>query len=382
VLTVVGGIPAWVAPVAGGTVTSVSGTALQIDVATGTTTPVISIDTGYVGQASITTLGTVTTGTWNATTIAIAKGGTGQVTAAAAYNALSPMTTTGDIEYEVSAGVAGRLAIGTTGQILTVVAGLPAWAADTFGGFANPTGLIGLAVVNGVATTATRSDATHAIDQTILPTWTRQHIFATSVSEVACVVKGFSGNYSHTITGFNGAGLSFGAQYNAGTNSSDVALTVQNAAASVAYFNVRGDGKIQGGGPVAAALVDMTPDASSFTGTLTGCTTAPTGSFFWSRNGNQVTITNSGVNGISNSTAATITGLPAALQPTRTQIVAVNLEDNGNNVTGLIQIVAASGTMTLFRGVVAGTQLVNSTTGFTGSGTKGLSQTTFSYLLN
>lgn len=40
----------------------------------------IDIDSGYVGQSSITTLGTVATGTWNATTINVNKGGTGAVT--------------------------------------------------------------------------------------------------------------------------------------------------------------------------------------------------------------------------------------------------------------------------------------------------------------
>jgi hypothetical protein len=40
----------------------------------------IDIDSGYVGQTSITTLGTVTTGTWNATTIAVSRGGTGVTT--------------------------------------------------------------------------------------------------------------------------------------------------------------------------------------------------------------------------------------------------------------------------------------------------------------
>ncbi|MDD2728162.1 hypothetical protein [Malikia sp.] len=40
----------------------------------------IDIDSAYVGQASITTLGTVTTGTWSATTIAVNKGGTGATT--------------------------------------------------------------------------------------------------------------------------------------------------------------------------------------------------------------------------------------------------------------------------------------------------------------
>ncbi len=44
----------------------------------------VDIASTYAGQASITTLGTVTTGTWQATTIAVAKGGTGATTAAAA----------------------------------------------------------------------------------------------------------------------------------------------------------------------------------------------------------------------------------------------------------------------------------------------------------
>jgi len=37
----------------------------------------IDIDSAYVGQASITTLGTIGTGTWNATIITVARGGTG-----------------------------------------------------------------------------------------------------------------------------------------------------------------------------------------------------------------------------------------------------------------------------------------------------------------
>jgi hypothetical protein len=37
----------------------------------------VDIDAAYVGQTSITTLGTVSTGTWNATAIGVTKGGTG-----------------------------------------------------------------------------------------------------------------------------------------------------------------------------------------------------------------------------------------------------------------------------------------------------------------
>ncbi len=80
-----------------------------------------------VVSSSLTSVGTLTSGTWNATTIAIANGGTGQTTASAAFDALSPMTTAGDIIYENSTPSATRLGIGSAGQVLTVVAGLPAW---------------------------------------------------------------------------------------------------------------------------------------------------------------------------------------------------------------------------------------------------------------
>lgn len=45
---------------------------------------VVDIDASYVGQSTITTLGTIATGVWNGTTIAIANGGTGATSASAA----------------------------------------------------------------------------------------------------------------------------------------------------------------------------------------------------------------------------------------------------------------------------------------------------------
>lgn len=47
-------------------------------------TPTVAIANNYVGQSSITTLGTVTTGTWNGTAVAVAYGGTGATSASAA----------------------------------------------------------------------------------------------------------------------------------------------------------------------------------------------------------------------------------------------------------------------------------------------------------
>ena len=67
---------------------NVNGTADRITVGAST----VDIASTYVGQTSITTLGTISTGTWNGTTIAVAKGGTGSTTAAGARTNLGATT--------------------------------------------------------------------------------------------------------------------------------------------------------------------------------------------------------------------------------------------------------------------------------------------------
>lgn len=60
----------------------------------------LSIDSAYAGQASITTVGTITTGTWQGTAVDIAHGGTGATSAEAAFAALAPTAANaGDIMY-------------------------------------------------------------------------------------------------------------------------------------------------------------------------------------------------------------------------------------------------------------------------------------------
>jgi len=87
--------------------------------------------TGYVkgsGTSALTASSTIPTSDLTGT-LGIGNGGTGQTTAAAAFNALNPMTTTGDLIYEASASTAARLPIGTSGQVLTVAGGIPSWQA-------------------------------------------------------------------------------------------------------------------------------------------------------------------------------------------------------------------------------------------------------------
>jgi hypothetical protein len=65
---------------------SKSGNTINVGAGTGITVnaDTVQISATYAGQSSITTLGTVTTGTWNATAIAVAYGGTGATDAATA----------------------------------------------------------------------------------------------------------------------------------------------------------------------------------------------------------------------------------------------------------------------------------------------------------
>lgn len=79
----------------------------------------IDIASTYVGQATITTLGTITTGTWNGADIAVADGGSGASTAADARTNLGIKTTAGAVT--TSTSVLARVAdqgcaatIGTT----------------------------------------------------------------------------------------------------------------------------------------------------------------------------------------------------------------------------------------------------------------------------
>jgi len=70
-----------------------------------------------VTASSLTSVGTIATGTWNGTAIDATHGGTNQTS-----------WTAGDILYASGANTLSKLGIGSTGQILTVASGLPSWA--------------------------------------------------------------------------------------------------------------------------------------------------------------------------------------------------------------------------------------------------------------
>ena len=119
----------------------------------------------------------------------------------------------------------------------------------------------------------------------------------------------------------------------------------------------------------------------SFTGTLTGMTTVVTGLCNYSIVGNVCTLSMPpSFQGTSNTTAMTMTGLPAVCQPaTLTQIASIPVVDNGLVVAGVIEIFAGSGTVAFLRQILATGNFT--ATAFTASGAKGLAEPVVTYLL-
>ena len=149
---------------------SFSGSTLSVNV-DGTTVAIASdalrIAAGYVGQTSITTLGTITTGTWQGTPIAVTKGGTGLTSAPAAGDVLIGLTGGGYATGQI-AGTANRVTVASTSGAIQLsgpqdihTGATPTFAGLTVNGAGGFTGLVtaaGVTLSSGVITLPVGSD--------------------------------------------------------------------------------------------------------------------------------------------------------------------------------------------------------------------------------
>jgi hypothetical protein len=120
--------------------------------------------------------------------------------------------------------------------------------------------------------------------------------------------------------------------------------------------------------------LQMGSDFGFFTGTLTGCTTSPTGTFKWFRVGPFVVLAVPSITGVSNTTTMTVTGLPANLQPATTAgYTFCACENNTLDVVVFLIITNGSGTLTFYNSIPGGP--------WTASGTKGVLESYVMYLL-
>lgn len=145
--------------------------------------------------------------------VAIANGGTGQTSASAAFNALSPVTTTGDLIIGNGANSATRLAIGSNGYVLTSDGTTASWQASTGGvtsfsagttGFTPSTGTTGAVTLAGTLGTAnggTNSTATPTAGGSVYGTGTAIAYTAAGTAGEVLVSNGTS---APTWAGING----------------------------------------------------------------------------------------------------------------------------------------------------------------------------------
>lgn len=194
----------------GGTVTSVSGTANRIT-STGGTTPVIDIAATYVGQASITTLGTIGTGVWQGTVVGLTYGGT-----AAALTA-----STGGIVYSGASALAILSGTATAQQMLqSGASAAPAWSTTTWPATSTVNRILYSSATSVIGEITTANSAVLRTDSSGVP--------------------GFSGTMTNgqIIIGSTG-GTPTAAAITAGTG-----ITVTNGAGSITIASTGGTGKL------------------------------------------------------------------------------------------------------------------------------------------
>lgn len=110
----------------------------------------------------------------------------------------------------------------------------------------------------------------------------------------------------------------------------------------------------------------------TFTTTLTGCTTTPSATISWEAgvDGRLVALVMPKLTGTSNTSAATLTGLPTAIWPKSTQVLLVPVTDNNSTQLGTLSI-SPQGTIILGLGASSGA--------FTASSIKGIQACTIVY---
>ena len=217
-------------------------------------------------------------------TLSLANGGTGQTTATAAFNALSPITTAGDLIIGNGANSAIRLGIGTNGYVLTSNGTTASWVAPSstvssfsagttgFTPSSGTTGAVTLAgtlnVANGGTGVTVSSGASSVVLRDASQNVTANNFFngftnvAASGTQITLTA---ASSPSYTITGSGGqviqlpsaTTLPAGATFQFNNNQTTGAITVNNNSGTLIV-------SIPSGGFVTLTLLVNSPAAGSW----------------------------------------------------------------------------------------------------------------------
>ena len=204
----------------------------------------LSDATAYTGDSALVTTGTITSGTWQGTTVAVNQGGTGL----ASYTA-------GDVIYASGSTTLAKLAKGSDTEVLTLASGVPTWAAPTTGDLT--------AIVAGAGLTGT-SLGGPIPTLNVIGTADKITVSADAVT----IASGYVGQSSITTLGTIGTGVWNGdaitGAYIDPTSSplANTKLWIGSASNVAAEFALSGDATMTAGG-----VVTVTAPAGTLTGT-------------------------------------------------------------------------------------------------------------------
>jgi len=329
----------------------------------------------------------ITAVTGTALPITVSEGGTGAVTAASARTNLGFSSVGSNIGTAATQAAAQTaMGAGTTGAaVFTSASNTAAWAAlVTTGSVANGLNLnsggnLQLQAASSVLGIFSPGEVNFASGANVTVGGAGGALQVTGASATTPVVQvvGNTGVPALTLlqdgqTGQRQWVVSAGAFTGIGT----YAITDQTAGTTRLSINGAGQATLFEPSFSVGALTNATTYSnSSFTGTLTGCTTSPQGVITWVRVGPAVILNIPSLQGTSNSTAMTITGLPASLTPASGTYTSPMLigSNAGSTVTNIQAVIGPSGVIVYAIG--------GSASGFTASGTKQILAHTLVYFL-
>jgi hypothetical protein len=195
-------------------------------------------------------------------TLGIAAGGTGQTTATAAFNALSPLTTEGDLTYYHSSSNS-RLGIGSANTYLTSNGTDPSWGALTGAGFGSQTVNTVLAAPSG----ASGNPSFRALVTADLPGSGAATVNGqTCTLNASCNVNSGASQYTVAVNGVSGAAIG-----GVGPGTSNQLLASGGGSANPSYksyADLTPTGYAAGAGTAQAQTVTLAPSATALTAGL------------------------------------------------------------------------------------------------------------------
>ena len=226
-------------------------------------------------------------------TVPVTSGGTGQTTAAAGFNALSPLSTEGDLLYYHSSAN-NRLGVGTNGACLTSNGTDPVWGSCSTGGFSNPMTTLGDLIYGGASGAATRLGGNSSSTKNFListgssgaataPLWgtiAASDLPGSGAATVngqtctlnsSCSVNNGAAQYSLTVNGAAGAVLGGVSP----SSTSGVPLISQGSSANPVFgaLNLAGGSAVVTGTLPTASFPALTGDTTNTAGSLATTTT-------------------------------------------------------------------------------------------------------------